>query len=371
VIRDGLVLLVGVGLLFPLQGAIDKGRSAPLDVLETLPPEPLLPVLAFGHRESAADLLEIRMNNALVRHIDQSERVDFEQLQRMYNAILTLDAENADAAWRGAVYLSAVADRPDVAVQLLARSLGEEDPLVPPDPDAYARPAVDPGHPRRWVLYHEMAATHFLMLRERAATAEGKKRHLQRAGELWLLAGQQPGGPEWFTNAGRKLVAQAWSAREAMEHEVRLWENRASVGSEAQREKARVRLAEARCAHLRERLQELLDGAGRAGHRVVRLRQLAPLFPQVGIETSDPHALSDLDPLGVGYFLRNGRVVAPAYEAARLERDAVDDLVTWLQQHPGEEPTAAALGLDRPPDFLRFEVSREGIRVRGVLPRPR
>ena len=56
-------LLGGALLLFPIQGTLDPLQEEELDLLRTLPPRQVLPLLAFGHPETAADLLEIQATN--------------------------------------------------------------------------------------------------------------------------------------------------------------------------------------------------------------------------------------------------------------------------------------------------------------------
>ncbi|RMG12542.1 MAG: hypothetical protein D6731_13635 [Planctomycetota bacterium] len=355
-------MATGIGLLFPLASAIDARRPPPLELDETLLPARLLPLLAFGHRETAADLLEIQITNFVIRRIDKIGRPEADRLWTVYEAILSLDPQNADACWRGSVYLSSVANQPEAGILMLRRSLGEEDPEHPFPPGLPPREPVHPLHPRRWLLYHELAAIEFLMLRNRAKTEEERLHHTRRAGELWMLAGQQKDAPKWLIDAGRKLAQRGWSAREAFAYEVRLWEARTRSGDEAQRKEAQRRLQEARCALVREELQERVRLLRERGHPLERLGDLP------GLETRAPDTLADLDPLGVGYVLVDGRVVAPAFEAARLQRDLEGRFLGWRAQHPDRVPTLEDLGVHKLSKYLEATIDAQGVRVRGRIP---
>src|SRR5690606_2104610 len=116
-----LVVALGAALLFPVQAAIDARKGAPVDLVRALPSDAVLPVLAFGHRETVADMLELEATNYLMRHMRATGTLDPRHLERLYGAILTLDPDHAGAAVKAALYLSAVAARPRDAVALLER----------------------------------------------------------------------------------------------------------------------------------------------------------------------------------------------------------------------------------------------------------
>ncbi len=103
---SGWVLLAGIFLLFPLQGYLDRHQGAAPELSEVLPPERLLPALAFGHGETLSDLLEVKATNYLMGSFRSRSRLEKHHLSRLYNAILSLDPNNVDACWRGAVYLA-------------------------------------------------------------------------------------------------------------------------------------------------------------------------------------------------------------------------------------------------------------------------
>jgi hypothetical protein len=362
IVRDILIVVFGLLLLFPLQKVIDDRRPPPLELTQTLSPEPLLPVLAFGHRESAADVLEIRVTNALIKRLKSHSRLDRDELWRLYGAIMGLDPQNAEACFRGSVYLSSIADSADTAVSLLALSLGEEDPDFPAPPGSRRTP-VHPDHPRRWLLYHEWAAINFLMFRQRAKTPEREAHFARRAGQLWMLAAQQPGAPEWFLDVGRKLAGRGLTRREALEHELRLWGERAKQGDDYQRRRAEARLLEVQCAHMAELLQEKVDALLAKGKVVTHLRELP-----WGDDVKDKTHLSDIDPMGVGYFLDGKRVVAPANWAAKEGRIMQDAFIAWKERHPeGPTPTREDLRIKDQPHLL-VTVSPEGVSVQGRIP---
>ncbi len=357
--RELIVALVGVVLLFPLTAGMDQRRPARPDVLATLPPEQLLPLLAFGQRESAADILEVRAVGFLSDRLDRFLTMDGDHLWALYSAIVALDPQSAGACYRGSMFISSVANRPGAAIQMLSMSLGEEDPDYPFPEGSLLRVPVHPEHPRRWLLYHEQASVYFLMLRARVDDPEQREALTRRAGELWLLAGSQPSAPQSLMNVGRKLQGSGLTPLQGFEQERLLWEQRSTSGDVLQREKARARLAEATCGRNREALQQVYDTVVGRGKTVDDLSKL-------------PIRLEYLeDPLGVGFLLSAGKVVAPAYEAARLELQLADTFWSWRKAHPGEIPTEedfpTVKSKLRP--YLRMTVAPEGLRIQGFLPK--
>ena len=88
----------------------------------------ILPILAAGHRETMADLLEIRATNFVLGTKEPGVAFtdeDRDHLWKLYDGILTLDPNDADAGLRGAILMGAFGNRADDCVALAKRTLGE------------------------------------------------------------------------------------------------------------------------------------------------------------------------------------------------------------------------------------------------------
>ena len=351
-IRQVAVIVLGAASLFPLQAAIDAGRDPDREatVLVTLPPARIVPALAFGHREpeTMADLLEIRAINFIHRRFERDRRAERDQLMRLYGAIIALDPNDPNACWRGAVYLYALADRPDAALELLELGM---------DPET----GVHAEHPHRWKLFLEAAGIHLVgYAQDRDRDAESRTAMVRKAGEYLVAAGGLPGCPSGLERIGRSYLSRGLSVLDGLRYEERMWEQRAATRDALLRGRAEQRLAESRCAIQREKLQQALVAFEAArGAPPERLELL-------GLDLTDP--------LGVGFWLDpSGRVVAPAHEAALLTRRLNESLARWRRNNEDAEtpPTAATLGLsaDETPAYLEVRsISVREVQVRGRLP---
>ncbi len=340
------VLLVGAGLLFPLQAQIDARRGEPLDVIRTLPPDSVLPVLAFGHRETVSDLLELQATNFLMKRLERLNKLEQEHLDRLYGAVLALDPNNAGAAVRGGMYMSSVADRPHAALAFLRRAAGQEG-----DP---AR-AVHPQHPERWRLLFEQGSIHLVNLASRSASEAERTRLVSRAGELWREASQQRGAPSNLAGLGDSLAERGLSRLETIQVEAESWRRRVEDDDPLTRRVARRRWRTATSGLRAEVLSEALRQVRAAGQPVETIEELAAL---TGLDTSDP--------AGVGLRIVRGVVVSPAYEAAALERVLRTRARRWRATNdPAKDPTPAGLGLTVP-TYLEAIITREG---EWVVPR--
>lgn len=354
------VAVAGAALLFPLTGALDRRRPAPPDVLELLPPTPILPVLTFGHRGTAADLLEIKATNFLMRSLEVMDRMRHDHVTRLYQGILAIDPADPGAHWRAAVFYFSVADRPDLAREILRRGIE----------------ASSPQHPQRVRLFVELASLEIL-------TGAGKPEaerlvHIRRAGEVLLQAVGSPGASPELEVFARRLATRGLSTLEALRFEEQLWFDRSRQGEPAMREHAATRLKEVRAAVVAEALQRVTDDVTRQLGRPPR--DLDELLHFVAAATSQaeraggrlPEALEVLrehgtkDPLGVGFRLERTRVVAPALAAARLDRELDERLQRWQLERPGATPTLADLGFTpaEVPAFLDVQLDASGARVR-------
>lgn len=356
-----VIALAGGALLFPLQGVLDRRRTPPPDLLEALPPARILPVLTFGHRQTAADLLEIQATNFLMRWLGQFDRMRHEHLTKLYGAVLELDPEDPGAHLRAATYLFSVADRPDLAREYLDRGI-ERVPVADPE---------------RWRLFLEEASLE--LLSGVGQPEEERLAHVRAGGAILERAVGLPGAPAELDDFARRLATRGLSRLETLRYEEGRWLERTEHGEPAMRAEARERLVEVRAALVAQALQQVADDVARQRGRppatIDELRQLARaaadraaarggdlpdvlrVFAELGLD----------DPLGVGFRLEDGRVVAPGVEARRLQRALEERFLRWQQANPGAVPTLADLGLVQVGPDLDVEVSATGVTVR---PRP-
>ncbi|MCO5166505.1 MAG: hypothetical protein M9894_09090 [Planctomycetes bacterium] len=355
-----LVALAGAALLFPVQGRLDARRTPPPDVLEVLPPRAILRVLTFGHPQTAANLLEIRATNFLMRWLEGMDRLRHEHISRLYDAILALDPMDAGAYRRASVYFYSVADRADLARAFLERGI---------DP---AR-GVPVGHPGRWLLFVELASIE--LLDGLGKPEDERVEHVRRGGELLQRAVGLPGAPPELEAFARRLATRGLSPLEALRYDEQRWLDAAGHGEPAMRAQAERRLTETRAALIAQALQQVADDvAQQAGAPPGDLDALWR-FIDAALRHHErgggrlPDALEVLrehgveDPLGVGYRLEEGRVIAPGVEARRLQRALEERFHRWQQARPGEVPTAEELGLVTASPRLEVRIDRDGVRV--------
>lgn len=324
--------------LFPLQAALDGSKPPPPDLIAVLPPPRLLPILAFGHRGAAADLLEIRATNFLMRSLAERPRADKQHLATLYDGVVALDPQDAEAYWRAGVYFFSIADQPDAAAAILQRGLRD----------------VSPSHPRRYMLAYELAAEAIIRAMDQAPAAREAAVH--EAGALLVTTELMPGAPPTLALIGQNLLRRGLSLTQALEYEAQKWREQAEGTSEPQlRARYERRALEAQAELARARLQAQVDQWTKdLGAPPASLEQLA----RAGAAVEDP--------LGVGFRLEGARVVSPAVEALRLERALAGRFDAWRAQHGGGLPTAAELGVD-PPPWLEVHIGDQGVTVRPRL----
>lgn len=335
----GVLLVALLGGLFPLQAAIDRTRGPRPDVVTTLLPDRILPVLAMGHRGALADLLEIEATNFLIRRLQATNRMEKDHIARLYSGVLALAPEDPDAFWRASVFHFSVADRPDAAFATLEEGMRR----------------VPSTHPRKWYLYYEAAVQRLL-----AATSRPEAERLASTREAAALLREGallPRAPFELEQTAARLASRGLSAEEALEQEAAVWQERSTRGEPALRARARQRALEARSALVRERLQRKVVDA------IVRLRGRPPgdLYNAARVMGVDP-----TDPLGVGYALQGTTVLAPGVDAARLERVLRPLHDRFRAQHPGQTPTLEELGLsaEQVPAWLVVTPGPDGVTVR-------
>lgn len=356
-----LVAVAGGALLFPLQARLDRDKAPPPDILEVLPPAPILPVLSFGHRQTAADLLEVRATTFLMRWLGEMNSLRHEHITRLYDAVLALDPQDPGAHLRAASYYYSVAGRPDLARVYLGRGV--------------ARVPRENRH--RWRLFLELASIE--LLTDMDAPADVREQRAQAAGHILTGAVGLPGAPADLKDLAERLTVRGLPRLDALRYEEARWLERSQSGEPEMRAQAQRRLDEARAALVVEALQQVADDvAGRLGEpprdlatlegfASAALRQArraakegAPLPDPVRV--FDEHGLAD--PLGFGFKVERGRVAAPALEARRLERRLEERFLRWQQERPGATPTLADLELAAPPADLEVTVEAAGVSVR-------
>ncbi len=321
--------------LFPLQAALDESKPPPPDIIAVLPAPRLLPILAFGHRGAAADLLEIRATNFLMRSLRDRPRAEKQHLETLYDGVVALDPQDAEAYWRAAVYFFSIADQPAAARAIIERGLKD----------------VDPAHPRRYLLAYELAAQTIITALEKPPAE--REVAVREAGALLVTTELMPGAPPTLVAIGQNLLRRGLSLTQALEYEAEKWLEQARSTSEPQlRARYERRALEARAELARARLQVQVDQWTKdLGAPPASLKQLAEAGANIA------------DPLGVGFRLEGARVVAPAVDAARLERLLSAQLDAWRRAHGGAVPTAAQLGFECPP-WLEVHIGDEGVIVR-------
>jgi hypothetical protein len=357
------VIVLGAALLFPLQARIDAARAStpPPDVLQTLPPKAILPILALGHREAAADLLEVRATNFLMRWLGNMSRMRHEHVTALYDAILTLDPRDPGASWRAAVYLYCVADRSDLAAQVLDRAIAPPPVGVPLE------------HPERWRLHVERASLE--LLRTRDQPDEQRLQGVRFAAETLLDASRLPAAPQGLREIGEKLLRRGQTRLEALAYAEQLWRGRTLEGEPPMRARARERLAETQAAMILEALRQVAAACaaeqGAPAQSIIDLIAYARGALQRGGPASD--ALKVLrergaeDPLGYGFrVLPDGEVVAPALEARELQRALEKRLLAW-KQRTGRMPAPEDIDAPaQPPPYLHVTIGEQGVRVETV-----
>lgn len=338
---EHVALLIGFPLLFPLGWRVDAHPGQEATVLITLPPESILPALACGHGESAADLLEIRATNYVFESLQPGRLLDPLAVTRSWGALAALDPRDPGLVQRGAVMLGALSDRPDDAIRLLERGLS----------------TVPPEHRRRWHLYRELAAVHLVSMGQEDPAA--RLEHVRTAGELLQTMADCAGVPdearESLRGLGEKLRRRGLDRLDVLKREVELWEGRTHEGEPQLREVARERKREAEALLGRERLQRRLDDfrrqLGRSPDTVARLATPGTELP--------------VDPFGVGYFVVDDRIVAPAAEARGLQRALQQRLELRQRGSPGALPPTLKDLLPQAvvPRWLRVDLSVDPVRV--------
>ncbi|MBL4849910.1 MAG: hypothetical protein JKY65_30650 [Planctomycetes bacterium] len=341
-----LIPILGVLALFPIQAALDRNTPTPPNVVETLPPPEVLPVLASGHRETFAAMLEMRAVSFAMDTMLPGEKFtnqDRDHLFLLYLGILTLDQDNVDAAVRGAVLLAAFGWRSDVSVELLRVARGEPYQYKG---KTYQQRSANPAHPDFWRLWFEEAGICLSMRANEVQTDELRLAWIRRAGELWIKA-EEAGAPLGYglRLAGENLTRRGLDRRSLLARELELWEPRlASSPAEVRPEiEAHIRavasLLRAIDLERNPTAAKLIAELKRRGQDLLDVRALGLPFNPDDLEP----------PAGGTYRIVNGRVVCAEAEAFLLGNSLSRTLKRRREFHPNVEPTLVDLGWVVPP----------------------
>lgn len=355
--------VVLAGLLFPVQSWIDAHRPARPSSLLYTPDRRLMKVIACGHGPLLAELVWIHSNNYVIEQFKRG-RTHIEYLYNLYDTITELDPNAVDAYVLGAIFLSSVAQEPDESLRLLQKGQGailEVNGKYVEDPSLPGR--AHPEHPLRWKLLNECAATHLVCFASAAPTADERQDEIQRSGRIWQFGAERyPRSryatvPDWFEEMGRVLSKRRIDAheraryREAVSFLTDIKIAAAGADSPVLPALRRTKLE----VESRFRLETLETALWRrqAEQPGFTIKSLDELLVARG---GSLEQLPD-DPLGVGYTVRDGKIVAPALDAARVERDHARRASEFHLLH---ERWPASL------DELRADLEKRGIRLQAV-----
>ena len=173
-----IALIVGLFALISWnQSSLDETKKVQEDKkpkLLFMPKRGVMKVLSFGHGSTAADLLFIQALNYVLRDIDKKPNPLY--LNRLFETMIALDSQAESRYSTGALFLSAVAQRHQAALNLLEKAdgrgyeLGVEETLFK-EPAPRQEEAEDwlnfkqrliynydterllhPDHPRAWLI---------------------------------------------------------------------------------------------------------------------------------------------------------------------------------------------------------------------------
>lgn len=360
------VPIVGVLLLFPLSVLLDHYTPPPPNVVQTLPPASVLPVLASGHRETFAAFLELKAVGFVLGTMEPGTSFSDENRDHtflLYQGILTLDPDDVDAAVRGSVLLSAFGWRADSSAQLLRMARGE--PYTYKGKRRLQRSA-NPAHPSYWRLWFEEAGIYLSMRANEVQSPAERDAWIRKAGLAWIEA-EERGAPPGFglRRAGERLTLRGLDRAALLEREQQIWEQRlASSPAEVQpqiaaRVKALVSVRMALALDEHPQVRPMAEHVAKRGGRVSDIRKLPLSFP--------PEALEP--PSGGTFEIIGGHVVCPQAEAFLLAQSLTQSLQRLREANPTQFLTLADLNWIVPP-YAELLESNPLFRVLGWYPAP-
>lgn len=336
-----------VALLFPLQMSFDATKPAQPSSLLYTPDRRLMKVIACGHGPTLADLVWVQSTNYVMTEF-KSGHTQIEHLYALYDVMTELDPSFVDAYVTGAIFLSAIADEPDLSLDLLEKGEGPLDEVggefvERKGPRGEPLGKVPPDHKERWKLLNETAATHLVSYASYAPTLEERYEELRTGGELYLFGAKRypleryPDRPPWYEQIGKTLTDRVAGRQKFVDISKsgwygaaeQIWEQRLHFSEPGTPLHA---LYERRLLEVRSRklFDELEQGKDRweKGHGPARA--LSDFLVQV-----------PKDPLGTGYFLVSSKLVAPALDAAIVERQLARD-ASRFRRAKGKNPSSVA-----------------------------
>ena len=341
-----LIPLIGVLLLFPLSMLLDHYTPPPPNVVQTLPPPSVLPVLASGHRETLAAMLELRAVDFVLNTMMPGEsfsNTDRDHLFVLYQGILTLDPDNAGAGLRGSVLMSAFGWRADEAVKILRMARGE--PYTFGGEEYHPRGA-NRAHPGYWRLWLEEAGIYLSMRANEVQSEEERNAWIRKAGECWIKAEESGAASSYgLRQAGERLTRRGLDRAGLLEREQEIWSQRLEASPAEIRPQIESRIKNLISLRMALQLNEdvqirpLADELQRRGVRLNDIRRLNLRFP--------PEALTP--PSGGTFEIIDGRVVCPEAEAALLEESLSQTYKRLRELKPDQLLTLADVGWIVPP----------------------
>jgi hypothetical protein len=342
-----LTPIAGVLLLFPLSLLLDYYTPPPPNVVETLPPAQVLPVLASGHRETMAAMLELRAVSFVLGTMEPGQAFsdeDRDHLFLLYQGILTLDPDDAGAALRGSVLLSAFGWRADASLEILEMARGRPYTFKG---EEYRQRSANPAHPAFWKLWFEEAGIYLSMRANEVQSEEERNAWIRKAGQAWITAEEMGASPGYgLRAAGERLTRRGLDRAGLLEREQQIWEQRLEASPEEVRPQiearvnALVSLRMALALNADRQVRPLADELHRRGQRLDDIRRLTMLrFP--------PEAL--VPPSGGTFEIIAGQVVCPEAEAFLLEQSLTQSFKRLRKAQPTRQLTLVDLGWIVPP----------------------
>lgn len=366
------------GLIALLQASIDArqkvriGESAAANLIY-MPSRQVMKALALGHESTLADLLYIQSINYIMQELERSPNPLY--LRRLFETIVSLDPQYPRYYATGSILLSAVAERHQDSLDLLAMAdgrryqrqldgttafLGTDAETSPPwdwqrfrDPFLAGPPAAGALHrdnPRRPIINRTRAGYFVVGTRE-----------LPLAGEEFLAGARQKGLSDFARETWQKIGEDFLSRTNDRGERERLIEilteierNLADTSNEAVK-----KTLEARRKEVESRIIELLF-EGRVAELKARgliIQSVSELVQLAGLEPPP-------DPFGLGYVLsEDGKVCSPGRLCSEARRSIRQALRRYEQQHGRKRPAslkAAGVELERFDPRLRilFEPGR-------------
>lgn len=342
-----LTPVVGALLLFPLGVLLDHYTPPPPNVVETLPPPKVLPVLASGHRETMAALLELRAVSFVLETMEPGQAFsdeDRDHLFLLYQGILTLDPDNVGAAQRGSVLLSAFGWRAGASLQLLKMARGEPYSF---NGEQYQQRSANPAHRLYWRLWFEEAAIYLSMRANEVQSEDERNAWVRKAGEAWIKAEEMGASPGLgLREAGERLTRRGLDRAGLLEREQQIWEQRLESSPEEVRPQieARVKaLISLRMAMALDEHPQVRALAAEAERRGLRVRDLA----RATSLQLPPEALTP--PSGGAFEIIAGQVVCPEAEAFLLAQSLTQTYRGLRGQDAERDWTLLDLGWIVPP----------------------